>query len=487
MIYYIIFAASKYKYLINLNSMNTLNQKSTKLELLNFKSQSTKTFWITSISFFLCFFSWFGIVPFMPDVVKDLGLTPDQKWNSIILAVTGTVFARLLIGKLCDKYGPRLCYTYMLMLGAIPVIALGFVQTPEQFLICRLFVGFIGASFVITQVHTSIMFAPNIVGTANATSAGWGNLGGGANRLGMPIIAGIVISLGLADEGHAWRYAMVIAGTICFLMGIVYYFFTTDTLDGNFKELKAAGKLPQSKKDQVGFLEVLKDYRVWILFVVYAACFGMELTVYGTMDDYLQNTFHLSRKTAGNIVLSFALMNIFARTLGGFFGDRFGKMKGLYGRVIFLTIILVVEGIMLTTFSTITYLPVAIVFLILFSLSVQMAEGATFSVVPFINKKAIGSISGIVGAGGNVGAFCAALLLKSKSAVAEKAAIELNTGNAQEVIDAAQATASSGAVSSGYLVIGILVIVTALISLTIKFSKEDEAEIAGEISSLKTS
>ncbi len=467
--------------------MSVLNQKATKLELLNFKNQSTKTFWITSISFFICFFSWFGIVPFMPDVVKELGLSPDQKWNSIILAVSGTVFARLLIGKLCDKYGPRLCYTYMLMLGAIPVIALGFVATPLQFLICRFFIGFIGASFVITQVHTSIMYAPNIVGTANATSAGWGNLGGGANRLGMPIIAGIVISFGMADAAHAWRYAMIIAGVICFLMGIVYYFFTTDTLEGNYKELKEAGKLPKAKKDQVGFFEVLKDYRVWILFVVYAACFGMELTVYGTMDDYLQNTFQLPRNTAGNIVLSFALMNIFARTLGGYFGDKFGKLKGLYGRVIFLTIILAVEGIILSTFSTITYLPIAIVFLILFSLSVQMAEGATFSVVPFINKKAIGSISGIVGAGGNVGAFCAALLLKSKSAIAEKTAISMNTGKSQEVIDAAQAVASSEAVSSGYLLIGGLVVVTAVVALSIKFSTEDDKAVAGELSALAAS
>ncbi|MGY8911430.1 MAG: MFS transporter, partial [Flavobacteriales bacterium] len=179
----------------------------------------------------MCFFAWFGIVPFMPDVVKDLGLTPDQKWNSIILAVSGTVFARLLIGKLCDKYGPRLCYTWLLMLGAIPVILCGLVQTPTQFLVCRLFIGFIGASFVITQVHTSLMYAPNVVGTANATSAGWGNLGGGANRLGMPLIAAAVVSFGVADA-DAWRYSMVIAGIVCFLMGIVYFFFTKDTPRG---------------------------------------------------------------------------------------------------------------------------------------------------------------------------------------------------------------------------------------------------------------
>ena len=134
----------------------------------------------------------------------------------------------------------------------------------------------------------------------------------------MPLIAAAVVSFGVADE-IAWRYSMIIAGVIAMLMGVVYYFFTQDTPEGNFAELKEAGKMPKLKKDEESFLSVLKDYRVWILFIVYAACFGMELTVYGTMDDYLQNTFGLSRSTAGNLVLSFALMNIFARTLGGYF------------------------------------------------------------------------------------------------------------------------------------------------------------------------
>ncbi|WP_299778574.1 MFS transporter [uncultured Formosa sp.] len=454
--------------------------KATKLDLLNVKSLPIRTFWITSIAFFLCFFAWFGIVPFMPDVVKDLGLTPSQKWNSIILAVSGTVFARLLIGKLCDKYGPRLCYSWLLVLGAIPVILLGFVQTPLQFLVCRFFIGFIGASFVITQFHTSIMFAPNIVGTANATSAGWGNLGGGANRLGMPIIAAAVIAFGAA-ESEAWRYSMIVAGVVCFLMGLIYYNFTQDTIQGNYKDLKATGDMPVAKKDDVGFLEAIKDYRVWILFLVYAACFGIELTVYGTMDDYLQNTFQLERVTAGNIVLSFALMNIFARTLGGFFGDKFGKLKGLRGRVLFLAVILAAEGIMLALFSTATGIIAGIVLLVLFSLTVQMAEGATFSVVPFVNPKAIGSISGIVGAGGNVGAFLAAILLKSKSAVAEKAAIVATEGLGEDVVKAAQSAAASEAVSGGFLLIGFTVMFVAIGVLAIKFSAVADEIIEKEI------
>lgn len=462
-----------------------LTHKATRLNLLDFKTVPIRTFWITSIAFFICFFAWFGIVPFMPDVVKDLGLTPAQKWNATVLAVAGTVFARLLIGKLCDKYGPRLCYTWLLVLGSIPVVLSGLVQTPMQFMICRFLTGFIGASFVITQVHTSLMFASNVVGTANATSAGWGNLGGGANRLGMPIIAAIVIGAGVA-QADAWRYSMVIAGIVCFTMGLVYYFFTKDTPEGNFKELEAKGmKVPTSKKDKVGFGEAIKDYRVWLLFIVYAACFGIELTVYGTMDDYLQNTFQLERLTAGNIVLSFALMNIFARTLGGYFGDKFGKLRGLKGRVWFLAAILIVEGLMLSMFSMTTGLFMGFALLIAFSLSVQMAEGATFSVVPFVNRKAIGSISGIVGAGGNFGAFIAALFLSSKSAVAEKAALMASESLSAEAAAAAQSAAAASAVSAGYLVIGGLIVISGMVALAIRFSTEDEKVAEVELGKLQ--
>lgn len=221
------------------------------------------------------------------------------------------------------------------------------------------------------------------------------------------------------------------------------------------------------------------------MFLVYAACFGIELTVYGTMDDYLQNTFQLKRITAGNIVMSFALMNIFARTLGGFFGDRFGKKFGLRGRVLFLALILCLEGLMLATFSSISVLSIAIAFLIAFSLTVQMAEGATFSVVPFIYKKAIGSISGIVGAGGNVGAFLAAMLLKYKSSFAEKIAITENKGLSQDVIEAAQSAASSSVVSNAFFIIGGVIILTSVITLAIKFSTEDNLEESEISSNLK--
>jgi NNP family nitrate/nitrite transporter-like MFS transporter len=55
----------------------------------------------------------------------------------------------------------------------------------------------------------------------------------------------------------------------------------------------------------------------------------------------------------------------------------------------------------------------AIVLMFFFGLCLKMANGATYSIVPFVNQKAVGSVAGIVGAGGNVGAMPIGFLFKS--------------------------------------------------------------------------
>ena len=124
---------------------------------------------------------------------------------------------------------------------------------------------------------------------------------------------------------------------------------------------------------------------------------------------------------AGAIASLFGLMNIFARTLGGLFGDRCGIRWGLRGRVWFLGAVLLVEGLALILFSRMSVVYLAVPTLVLFSLFVQMSEGATFSVVPFVNKKALGAVAGIVGAGGNAGAVAAGFLFRAEGIEAQDA------------------------------------------------------------------
>lgn len=410
--------------------------KATRIRLFSFSTPQMRAFHMSWFAFFLCFFAWFGIAPLMTVVSKEMSLTKSQIGWCIIGSVAITVLARLFVGWLCDRIGPRIAYTGLLLVGSLPVMGIGLASSYESFLFFRVAIGVIGASFVITQYHTSLMFAPNCVGTANATTAGWGNLGGGVTQLIMPMLFGfltlgaylpfttiqILPGLGLSSEA-GWRVGMVLAGAVCALTGVAYYFLTQDTPEGNFRELRATGRMPEKKQTAGSFLDACCDSRVWALFMIYGACFGIELTVNNVLAMYFVRDFDYFRQMdaanalqwAGAAAMLFGLMNIFARTLGGVFGDKFGQRWGLSGRVKWLFMALFCEGIALMMFSQMSTLVVAIPSLIAFSLFVQMSEGATYAVVPFINKKALGSVSGIVGAGGNAGAVAAGFLFKSEA------------------------------------------------------------------------
>jgi MFS transporter, NNP family, nitrate/nitrite transporter len=384
-----------------------------KINLLDFKTVPMRTFHLTWITFFVCFFGWFGIAPLMPVVREDLGLTKGQIGNIIIASVAITIFARLLFGWMCDKIGPRISYSILLIVGSLPVMLIGLSNSYESFLLFRLAIGVIGASFVITQYHTSVMFASNVVGTANATAAGWGNMGGGVTLIVMPLIFGAFTALGFVSA-DAWRISMTIPGVALLIMGFVYYFYTKDTPGGNLADIKSDKTGSTSKPAGESFWKVCKDYRVWILFLAYGACFGIEITIDNIATLYFVDNFKLGLKEAGIIAGLFGMMNIFARALGGIFGDKAGRKFGLRGRIVILAVFLLLEGLGLMWFSTAELLPWAIVLMLVFALFLKMSNGATYSVVPFINNKAIGMVSGIVGAGGNVGAVLAGFLFKSE-------------------------------------------------------------------------
>ena len=219
--------------------------KATRIRLFSIDTPQMRAFHMTWFAFFLCFFAWFGIAPLMTIVRDETALTQSQIGWLVIGSVAMTVIARLLIDWLCNRIGPRLAYTWLLIVGSLPVMGIGLAQDFQTFLVFRLLIGVIGASFVITQYHTTVMLAPNVVGTANATTAGWGNLGGGVTQLVVPIVLGVLTvgafvpftdvrflpGLGLSDEA-GWRVAIVLAGAMCALVGVAYYFLTQDAPGG---------------------------------------------------------------------------------------------------------------------------------------------------------------------------------------------------------------------------------------------------------------
>ena len=388
-----------------------LGHKATRLRLADFSSAPMRAFHMSWIAFFLCFFGWFGIAPLMPVIRQELHLTKAEIGNLTIASVAITVLVRMMIGWLCDRIGPRRAYMWLLVLGSLPVMGVGLAHDYHTFLIFRVAIGAIGASFVITQYHTSVMFAPNVVGTANAASAGWGNLGGGVTQIVMPLLFTAFLSLG-ASKWLGWRLAMFISGLALLITGIAYYKLTQDTPEGNFEDLRARGEHAGRGTASGAFAAACKDPRVWALFVIYGACFGMELTIDNIAALYFTDNFHLALTAAGLVASSFGMMNLFARLLGGVVSDKLNERWGLRGRSALLGATIFCEGLALMLFSRMTVLPLAIGTMMLTGLFLKMSNGATYSLVPFVNKRALGAVAGIVGAGGNVGSVLAGFLFK---------------------------------------------------------------------------
>lgn len=372
-----------------------------------------RTFHLTWITFFFCFFGWFGTAPLMPLIREQLNLSKSEVGNIIIASVSATIFARLIVGKLCDVWGPRLTYTGLLIVGSLPVMLIGLSNSYESLLLFRFFIGIIGASFVITQFHTSLMFAPNIIGTANAVTGGWGNLGGGITNLVMPLIAMGFAALGLVSEEDSWRLAMIVPGIMLLAMAFLYYRYTQDTPAGNFNQSNVKGhRTPKSKGS---FISALKDYRVWALTLAYAACFGIEITVDNVAATFFVDRYGTSLLLAGVMASVFGGMNLFARALGGVVSDKVGQYFGIKGKGIVLGLLLMLEGVAIVFFALANTLVLAIVTMVIFALFLKMANGCTYGIVPFINRDNIGSVSGIVGAGGNIGAMLVGFLFKAET------------------------------------------------------------------------
>lgn len=390
--------------------------KATRLQLFSLSTPQMRAFHLTWMAFFICFFAWFACAPLMPLIKGELGLSHAQIANINIAAVAVTILVRLIIGPMCDRYGPRKAYTGLLLIGAIPVFGVAFAQTYEAFLFCRLLIGAVGASFVITQYHTSVMFAPNVVGTANATSAGWGNAGGGATQAIMPLILVAIVTLGV-EQAVGWRLALLVPGVLMLVMGGLYWRYTQDCPAGNYSTLRSTGLLPDNGKKAgwASFKRAASNYRVWMLFMTYAACFGVEIFIHNMAALYYVDHFEMSIKQAGLAAGAFGLLALFARALGGLLSDRVAQRKGLDGRTLLLCLLIIGEGIGLLFFAQASTAALAVLAMIGFGLFTHMACGATYALVPFIDRDALGGVAGIIGAGGNVGAVAAGFLMKGSA------------------------------------------------------------------------
>jgi len=440
-----------------------------KPEFLDFSQPRIKLLHYTWIAFFITFYIWFNMAPIASTMLEKLNwLTPDHIKILAIANVALTIPARIVIGSLIDRFGPRKVFSILLMVMTIPILFFAFGTSFMQLLIARLFLSCIGAGFVIGIRLVADWFPPNMVGRAEGLYAGWGNFGSAFAAMTLPWIA--LEFFGQYENG--WRYALALNAVVSFVYGIIFYIVVRDTPEGKkFQGIKKTqpliatswGDLVQliiwsfplmgalgllawrlsnvqiSNGSTEKFLTEEWLYAIWIILALffvmhiiktlkinipllkkgiakedrysfssvaalnttYFANFGAELAVVSMLPFFFQETFSISPTLAGMVAGSFAFVNLFARPLGGWLSYKLGNRK----RTMLIYMVGIALGFFSMSFINATWsLGLAVAVTIICSLFVQGAEGATFAVIPFVNKKMTGQISGMAGAYGNVGA-----------------------------------------------------------------------------------
>ena len=295
--------------------------KATQLPITKCGVPHMRAFHASWFGFFSTFFSTFAPAPLAPVLKRKttLGLTRNDLATGNILSVTSNIVCRFLMGIVCDKMGARRGLAFLMFITAPFILGIALVQNAAGFIACRFFIGMGLASFVACQVWCTQQFSKKVVGAANATAGGWGNLGGGVTTLLMGQIFLAFMAATNENENLSWRLCMAVPFALHIAAGI-FALTGTDLPDGNYAELEQQGSKQKSKSDVVVKVG-LSNVNAWILTFTYGFCFGVELTVTNVATQFFYEYFALTQVNAGTLASIFGLVNIVARSLGGLCSD----------------------------------------------------------------------------------------------------------------------------------------------------------------------
>ena len=295
-----------------------------------------------------------ALMPYLRRAPEDGGLGLSRTHISIsgACAVSLTIATRVAAGPLCDLLGARKTACLLLIAGCPGIIALIFATTPEALIVARLFIGCGLATFVTCQVWCSQMFAKSIVGTVNATAAGWGNLGGGVTQLVMPYVMLAALAITGYDISASWRLCFIVPLAM-HVLSCIFTITGKDLPDGNYRELESSGAKQKVKGGSVAAIG-FSNINAWILTITYGLCFGVELTMNNKAVMYFYTYYGLSPQIAGLLGSCFGLMNIVARSWGGLLSDYCNKMCDMRGRLWSMWVVQTLEGLMCVLMGLVT-------------------------------------------------------------------------------------------------------------------------------------
>jgi MFS transporter, NNP family, nitrate/nitrite transporter len=416
-------------------------------------------------AFFLTFLAWFNFAPFASVIAKELNLSPEQKATLLICNIALTIPARIIVGMILDRYGPRITFSCLLLFALIPCLATANAHSFNELVLSRLLMGIVGSGFVIGIRMVAEWFPPKQIGIAEGIYGGWGNFGAFGAEFALPVI-GIATAFLSAGQSN-WRLAIALSGVLCALYSIVYFNNVKDTPPGkNYHRPKRSGAIEVTSaksfyamlvmnfglifalgllawrlaQPKVHFLNTNQMYIIWAglgalyLFQSYKA-WQVNREVVSGRKTYSPKERYEFRQVA---LLEFTYVTNFGSELAavsmlpGFFETTFGldhhvasmvaatyPLINIFSRpsgglisdrfgsrkwtMVAISFGIGVSYLMAHFIKAGWFLPLAVAVTMIAAYFAQAGCGATYGIVPLIKKEITGQISGNVGAYGNFG------------------------------------------------------------------------------------
>ena len=430
-----------------------------KFNLLSFQGKY-RVLHFTWFAFFMTFVVWLGLGPMLPFIKESLQLTDQQAKVLLILNVALTIPARVAIGILVDKYGPKIMYSSILIAGGIISIAFSLAQDYADLALLRFMSGFVGAGFVVGIRMISEWFPAGQTGIAQGIYGGWGNFGSAGAAMTLPFFANFI------GDNDGWRYAIIIASIASIAYGVIYFINVSNTPKGStYFRPKKSGALEVSGigdlllyifmnvplylalalltwKLSPANINLISTQSAWIIYAVlcviflfqigkiwqinynlltrrdipkqhqykfkqvailelsYLVTFGTELAVVSVLALFYVDWFGMSKLTAALLAGIYPFINLVARPGGGWISDKIGRKLTLAITFIGIAISFILLGFVERDWSVV----IVVLITIIGGIFSKAGSGAVFAVVPLIQRRFTGQIAGMTGAFGNVGA-----------------------------------------------------------------------------------
>jgi NNP family nitrate/nitrite transporter-like MFS transporter len=331
-------------------------------------------------AFAVCFAVFGSVSAMMPILRQQLGLTPVQVSLALAVPVLLGSLGRIPLGILTDARGGRIVFLGVMMASIVPAVLIGWVTEYWQLLACGFLIGVALASFSVGVGFVNGWYPPQKQGTALGVY-GAGNIGQSLAAFGAPLVAGWL--------GTAWGFWAFAGATAIWL--ILFALLARD----------APRRGPA--KTYADFVRPLRERMSWVLSLYYFLTFGGFVAMAIYLPIFLTEMFGLTPRDAGLRTAGFVVLATAMRPTGGWLADRIGGetiLRWVFPAVAFFAVALACP--MMSTF-TIGALGMAA--------AIGLGNGAVFKLVPEYFPRAVGSVTGLVGAAGGLGGFFPPIVL----------------------------------------------------------------------------